>query len=294
MRGLYTFLTFAAALWAIPKSDGVELYVLYSHLDNVGGVSEWDSNGQLINDKLITGLNEPSALALAGNTLFVTVNSTSSTTAMVGKYEAATGKVINANFIRGLNNPNGLAESDNALFVAQGSNRVGKYDATTGGVINPSFISSRRNPSGALALLENKSSDKILFVAFGTTVGKYDATTGKVINSRFITGLDFPSALAVFGNTLFVANFNRAEIGAYDATTGAVINASFIIGFLDEPSALALSSNILFVANHGIGTIDAYDARTGGIVGISLIQLPYPFVNGMAANPGVSFFNRLP
>ncbi len=59
-------------------------------------------------------------------------------------------------------------------------------------------------------------------------VGEYNATTGAAIKANFITELFFPSALAVSGNNLLVADVGR--VGEYSATTGAAINANFVQG----------------------------------------------------------------
>ena len=57
-----------------------------------------------------------------------------------------------------------------------------------------------------------------------------NAHAGAAISPSFITGLNAPSGLAVFGNTLFVANQFGTTVGKYDATTGEVIKADFIRG----------------------------------------------------------------
>ena len=62
-----------------------------------------------------------------------------------------------------------------------------------------------------------------------------------MINPGFIPGLNFPVALAVLGNTLFVADDGNGAVGEYDAKTGAAINASFITG-LTDPFGLAVKS----------------------------------------------------
>ena len=72
-------------------------------------------------------------------------------------------------------------------------------------------------------------------------VSKYDATTGAAISPSFITGLNDPFALAVLGNTLFVANSDSGTVGAYDATTGAAINVNLIKG-LQNVNAIAVKS----------------------------------------------------
>ena len=110
-------------------------------------------------------------------------------------------------------------------------------------------------------------SGNTLFVA-SNGVGEYDATTGAAINANFISGLN-PSALAVSGNTLFVANSNfNGTVGEYDATTGAAINANFISG-LRYPSRLAVSANTLFVSSAvGLGE---FNTTTGAAINANLI-----------------------
>ncbi len=115
-------------------------------------------------------------------------------------------------------------------------------------------------------------SGNTLFVASGNRVGEYDATTGGAINANFITALN-PSGFALFGNVMFVANAN-GTIVEYNATTGVPIDANFITG-LQSPSKLAVSGNILFVLDQrGVG---AYNATTGAVINGNLVQsLPQP------------------
>ena len=82
--------------------------------------------------------------------------------------------------------------------------------------------------------------------AVAGAMGEYDVTTGAPINANFITGLNWPTTLALSGNTLFVASLGSTTVGEYNAITDAVINASFITG-LPGPTELALSGNHLFV-----------------------------------------------
>ena len=196
----------------------------------VGTVSKYNATGEVTNAEFITGLGEPIALAVSGNTLFVANTNTPGT---VGKYDATTGAVIKADFITGLNLPGGIAVKGNTVFVSNneknsgGTNDafVGTYDAATGEVINAKFIKGRNHVFLSLAMSGNT-----LFVMGASRVGKYDATTGAAINPNLITRLNYPSFLAVSGDTLFVADFNGGAVGKYDATTGAVIKADFITG----------------------------------------------------------------
>jgi DNA-binding beta-propeller fold protein YncE len=108
-------------------------------------------------------------------------------------------------------------------------------------------------------------------------VSEYDAKTGAVINANFIMGLNAPTAVAVKGNTLFVANFFGDTVGKYDATTGAAISPSFITG-LNVPFGLALLGNTLFVGNAGDNSVGTYDATTGAAINASFITgLSEPF-----------------
>jgi hypothetical protein len=285
-RALCTLLLCFAALWAVPRSARAQLYVNQDanpSSQQESGVSEYNiATGAAINASFIIGLNEPVALAVSGNDLFV-ANLVGGIAGVVGEYNATTGAAINASFVAGLDYPSGLALSGNSLFVVSASGTIGVYNATTGAAINASFVTGLSEPGG-LAVSSNA-----LFVAnFKTqTVGKYDATTGAAINASFLTGLNSPIALAVSGNNLLVANSENGTVGEYDATTGATINANFITG-LTAPMAIALSGNNLFVANDiGVGfggtgidlaTVSEYNATTGAVINANFITgLNEPF-----------------
>jgi hypothetical protein len=107
------------------------------------------------------------------------------------------------------------------------------------------------------------------------TVSEYDATTGAPINASLITGLDSPFALALEGNTLFVAN--RFTVGAYDATTGAAnVKFSPITG-LDFPLGLTVSGNTLFMPNSFSDTVGTYNAASGALINADFITgLDFP------------------
>jgi hypothetical protein len=90
-----------------------------------------------------------------------------------------------------------------------------------------------------------------------------------------IIGLTEPTALAVLGNTLFVAEFGNNRVGKYSAVTGAALDADFIQ--LPRPVALAVSGdfNVLFVMNR-VGTVSAYDAKSGINLVNYFINLDHP------------------
>ena len=288
MRAFCPFLIAIAVFLAMPRNAQAQLYVTQAY----DRISEYDTKtGEVINPSFVTGLNEPFALALVGNTLFVTNLAFGRRgEGTVGKYDATTGAAINPSFITGLTWPDGLAVLGDTLFVSNIRNgTVGKYDASTGAAINTSFITGL-NPEG-LAVLDDH-----LFVANfdNGTVGKYDAKTGAVINASFIIGLNRPTGLALRGNafrgnTLFVTNFafnfpGTGTVGKYDATTGAAINPSFITG-LHAPRSLALLGDKLFVVS--VSKVGEYDATTGKAINANFITGLYvPF--GIAVKEQIS------
>jgi hypothetical protein len=242
--------------------SGNTLYVA-SAVANGGSVGTYDATtGAVINASFITTgvnqVNQPFALALSGNTLFVSDAGERITT-----YNAATGSPLTTVFnplISGLLYPYNLALSGNTLYVSQnysGSSWIGTFNATSGAVLNAHFITT--TPVGAFGLA---LSGNHLFVAsgqdLGTGVAEYDATTGAVINPNFITGIQYPMALAVVGNTLYVAQdegsaFGTSFVSTYDATTGALINPNFITGLNGAGFILAVTPPQVPIANAGPG-----------------------------------------
>jgi hypothetical protein len=97
--------------------SGNHLFVVNNADDNSEGgiltngtVGEYDlTTGAAINSALIAGLNQPVAVAVLGNDLFVTSNPYPVNTGTVGEYDATTGASINASFISGLDDPQGIA-----------------------------------------------------------------------------------------------------------------------------------------------------------------------------------------
>jgi hypothetical protein len=225
----------------------------------------------LVNDSLVTGLSDPTAVAVSGGDLLVVNGDT------IGQYNATTGATINASFISGLSYSPAIAVSGGDLFVTNfQSGTIAEYNATTGATINASLVSGLSGP-GAIAV-----SDGDLFVTSGSgTVGEYDATTGATINASLVSGLSDPYGIAVSGGDLFVANSspgvdeygdNYGTIGEY-TTAGATVNATLITG-LEYPGQIAVSGGNLYVASDG--TIDEY-TLTGATINAALVAANGPF-----------------
>jgi hypothetical protein len=163
-----------------------------SAVANGGEVGTYDATtGAVLNASflLTNEFNQPLALALSGNTLFV-----SDAGERISTYNALTGAPFTtpaSPLIGGLFAPYNLAISGNTLYVSQdysGSSWVGTY-TTSGAVLNAKFITT--TPVGAFGLA---ISGNHLFVSsgqdLGTGVAEYDATTGALLNANFITGLN--------------------------------------------------------------------------------------------------------
>jgi hypothetical protein len=97
--------------------SGNDLFVVNNADDNNAGgiltngtVGEYDlTTGATINSALVAGLNQPVAVAVLGNDLFVTSNPNPANTGIIGEYDLTTGTAINATFITGLDDPQGIA-----------------------------------------------------------------------------------------------------------------------------------------------------------------------------------------
>ncbi len=214
------------APWSI-ATDGNLLYVTNY---NYGTVGSYKKDGTPVNPSLITGLASPTAIAVADGAIYVE----SITTGVVGKYSTS-GATINASLLSfGANDALGLAVSGSNLYVQDSvHNRVGKY-TTSGSVVNASLITGT-----SLFAIAVDGND--LYVSNGPSrVGKY-TTDGATVNFSLVTGLNFPEALSVSGNNLFVLNAGATGagyVGKY-TTAGATVYSNMISGFY-YPAGLAV------------------------------------------------------
>ena len=93
---------------------------------------------------MITGLNDPTAIAVSGSDLFVTCQGTGT----VAEYTTG-GVLVNATLVSGLITPAGIAASGGDLFITSTStDTIGEYNATTGSAINTSLITGLDQPEG--------------------------------------------------------------------------------------------------------------------------------------------------
>ena len=90
------------------------------------------------------------------------------------------------------------------------------------------------------------------------------------MNANLVPEGSSASGIAVFGNSLFVANFSLGTISQYNATTGEMVNPALISG-LNHPSALAVAEGYLFVSDFFAGTVGKY-TLSGETVDATLIS----------------------
>jgi hypothetical protein len=114
-----TGLTLPEGIWLagnnlyVANNAAVSSVLPFNGIYTNGTIGEYNATtGAAINASLVTGLNQPAAVAVSGNNLFVSsyaFNSDSGAGGIVGVYNATSGAAINANFITGLADPQGLA-----------------------------------------------------------------------------------------------------------------------------------------------------------------------------------------
>jgi len=230
-------------------------------------------------------------ITVSGGDLYVASTVSSSGTATIGVYNAATGAFIDSfSVLPRYAAPGGIAVSGNVLYVANykpGNSNVLAYNATTGvpiaGFTPPAGLTQ---PEG----LAISGSD--LYVAdLNNAVYEYNAVTGaRIAAFNSPTGLDGPEEIVISGNDLYVANTFSGEVGEYDATTGAAIAEFTPVTGLTMPVGVAISGTDLFVSSQGAypnyqGLIEHYNATTGASLGIRSTGQEYPQYLAIAPVP---------
>jgi hypothetical protein len=119
-------------LWAIPFSAHANLFVGNTA---TGAIDEYTNSGVAINLSLITGLEPPRDIAIAGNNLFILTND-----GKVGVYTTS-GDTLNASLITGLSRAEAIGVSDKNIFIGTDENHgtVAAY-TTSGALVNGSLI----------------------------------------------------------------------------------------------------------------------------------------------------------
>jgi len=145
--------------------EGNDLFVAsdtFNPTTHPGFISEYNTDGTLVNASLITGLPPVYGLAVEGDDLFVP-NFNSHT---ISEYKTD-GTLVNASFISDPNlpNPNALAVLGNNLYVASsGSGYIGEY-TTSGQVVNDQLIFAGTQIIPGLVVVPEPSSITLLAAA---------------------------------------------------------------------------------------------------------------------------------
>jgi hypothetical protein len=233
-----------------------------------GTIGEYDATtGAAINPSLITGLDQPGAIAVSGSDIFVCSINSATTTGIVGEYTTS-GQTVKASLISGFDYPtNAIAISGSNLFVDSGafigspSGEIGEY-TTSGGTVKANFIDG-------LSYGIDFSGSNLIVSQYddtgGGTVDEYNATGGFV--TTLAGGLKEPMAIAVAGSGVFVsAGEGVGEYSISDPNPGMVIGG--ING--NGPSGvtgMAVLGSDLFTANGRVGEY----TTSGGTVNSNLI-----------------------
>jgi hypothetical protein len=107
-----------------------------------------------VNASLITGLYQPTGIAITGSDIFVTsYNGNPAGGGTIGEYTTS-GGTVNASLISGLNGPFGVAVyGDNLYVVNHGDGTIGEY-TTAGDTVNASLVSGLYQPDGIAVVPE--------------------------------------------------------------------------------------------------------------------------------------------
>jgi uncharacterized repeat protein (TIGR02543 family) len=275
--------------------SGSTLYVVVAGSNTIGTYNA--VTGSPINANFITSnLNFPVNIALSGSNLFVTNQHANA----VAEFNATSGVLTNGTFISNVFLCNGIAiaspvSTSSSPSVGGTTSGAGLYSSGVGATVtatpsagytfsswtvNGSVVSTSSSytfsVSGSTSLVANftganpVASDLIYVSNDGVgTVGEY-LGNGSAINASLVNGLSGPGAVAVSGNTLYVAHAASGTVATYNATTGAATNLNFISG-LSTPNGLLLSGTLLYVTNIGSNTVGTYNAVTGAVINASFI-----------------------
>lgn len=246
-----------------------------------GTVGQYSNGGATINASLVTGLNNPTAIALTGGGpgSFLLVESFSTNRISQYTLGASAGTVTNPfpNLITGLSGPRGIALSGLDLFVASNNGATGsvaKYTlgAAPGTVLttNTSFLTGLSGSTNGLA-----SSGGNLFVQTNTFIAEY-TTAGVPVNTSLITGLTGAQAIAADGSDLYVASFNAGNftIGKYTLGVTPGTLASSIPNLITGPGgpfALAVHGGNIFTDSYAGNAVRQYTSA-GVLVNGSLVS----------------------
>jgi uncharacterized repeat protein (TIGR01451 family) len=208
--------------------SGTDLFVVNL---NSGTVSEYTTDGAVVNATLISGLYDPSAIAISGSNLFVSNNNqVAKGAACIAEY-TTDGTLVNGNLITGLTDAYGIAVSGTDIFVTDAyAQTLGEY-TTNGDTVNATLLTGLNNPIG-IAI----SGTDLYIADINTGIGHY-STSGDVLNRSLIPGAD-GGHIALTGSTIFADS--DSTVGEF-TLSGAPVNPQLIQN-LQAPGAMVVLS----------------------------------------------------
>ena len=193
-------------------------------------------------DVVISGLNQPGAMALKGNDLYIS-NEMTGNIVKINITDAL--PATPSSVISGLNSPGGLVFVGDDLYFAEFSaGQISKVDITAPILVPDPVVTGLSGPNRLLL----NGNDLYFSESFSGEISMIDITDSSPIPVTVASGLDFPIDLALSGNDLFVSVTNDQKISKIDISQTFPTTASdFVTGF-SSPAGLLVNGNDLYIS----------------------------------------------
>ncbi|HTQ29916.1 MAG TPA: hypothetical protein VMI53_01785 [Opitutaceae bacterium] len=278
-RLLPSSIALAFVLVAMPAVVHAQVFVAdYGN----GTIGEYTTSGATVNASLVSGLPNPTDIAVSGSNLFVFNGGTDT----IGEYTTA-GVPVNASLITGLKNGAGMAVSGSNVFVSNynqftSTDMVAEY--TTSGALVTTWNLLFPDVAGPIA-----ASGSNLFVLMNPLTAESYVTeynfSGVPIRRFSVPGET--ASITVAGNNLFSSAFVRARVGnivSEYAPSGSLVTSGFASGFSVPANIAVLGSDVLLTNGSTIGeyTLSGAPVNASFITGlnyasgIAVVAIPEP------------------
>jgi hypothetical protein len=243
MGRLRTFLL-TAALFACAIPAAAEANFVYWANDGQTSIGRAKLNGTGVNNNLIPGLNDPTAVAIDSKFIYwAEANS-------IGRANLD-GTGANPNFIpaaSGVTAPAGIAVTATHIYWANGTNTIGRAGIDGSGPVG-NFINTAAGSHCGLAA----DSSFVYWIdsLAPTLIGRAPADGSGAAQPNFISGIDAGCGIAVDSSFIYWAtdeptrSIGRAAIGGTGATNGFIANATTAL----RPCGVAVNSQYVFWGN---------------------------------------------
>jgi hypothetical protein len=209
---------------------------------------------------VVTGLNNPTRLALNGNDLYIAEYNGNK----ISKIDITAATPTATEVVAVVNGPYGLLLNGYDLYIAEfDGNKISKIDITPA---TPTDVVTGVNAPNGFALNGN---DLYVSEYFGNKISKIDITATNPTAIDVVTGLAGPGNLLLNGNDLYIAEFDDYKISKIDITATNPTAIEVVTG-LNEPDELILIGNDLYISEFGGNKISKIDitAATPTLTGV--------------------------